>query len=296
MLLIQKRRVNMTIEVQITRSACCGVEAEEISSTVVEPVFDRSDAYDIKSVVRSAYTEAAQKGAGCGCSSTTSNDAAVFMDNDYENIEGYVADADLGLGCGIPTDIAGIEAGHRVLDLGSGAGIDAFIARDLVGESGSVIGVDFTPAMVELARKNNQKLGFTNVEFYLGDIESLPLEDNVVDVIVSNCVLNLVPDKAKAFSEMARVLAPGGHFCISDVVSRGELPEDVRHSAEQYAGCVAGAIDLDKYVALLAEAGFKNIQIVKERVVRVPVAVECDGAIVSITVRGDAPPAYVSPA
>jgi ubiquinone/menaquinone biosynthesis C-methylase UbiE len=177
------------------------------------------------------------------------------MDDTYDGKDGYVQDADLGLGCGIPTDVAGIETGHRVLDLGSGAGIDAFIARELVGDTGQVTGVDFTPEMVDLARTNNTKLGFENVEFLHGDIEQLPILDAQFDVVVSNCVLNLVPNKKQAFREMARVLSPGGHFCISDVVTRGELPDSVRRSAELYAGCVAGAMDQEEYITLLQEAG-----------------------------------------
>jgi arsenite methyltransferase len=286
----------MNVSIEIDREGCCGSEAAGITTTaddqhVDEQRLDPQNAEEIKDVVRSTYSKAAQSGTGCGCGCSTLDDPGVFMDESYGGQEGYVEDADLGLGCGIPTDVAGIEAGHRVLDLGSGAGIDAFIARELAGDGGHVTGVDFTPEMVELARVNKAKLGYENVDFLHGDIEQLPLGDDQIDVVVSNCVLNLVPDKEKAFREMARVLTPGGHFCISDVVTRGDLPENVRRSAELYAGCVAGAMDQDEYVSLLQQAGFENVTILKERDVRVPdLALESyDGAVVSITIRGDLP-------
>jgi ubiquinone/menaquinone biosynthesis C-methylase UbiE len=219
---------------------------------------------DLKWVVQEKYAEIAQQAkasekSGCcgpsGCCSTI--DYAVFADN-YDREKGYVPDADLGLGCGIPTQFAGINPGDSVLDLGSGAGNDCFVARALVGESGRVTGIDFTQAMVDRANANNTKLGFDNVSFVLGDIEAMPFEDNRFDVIVSNCVLNLVPDKQKAFSEMHRVLKAGGRFCVSDVVIKGTLPIKLQKDAELYAGCVSGALPMDEYLRIIQHQGFEQ--------------------------------------
>ena len=204
-------------------------------------------------------------GAG-GCSTEVYN----IMSDSYDTLEGYEPDADLGLGCGIPTEFAKIAEGDVVLDLGSGAGNDAFVARKLTGPSGKVIGVDFTEAMVTKARANAEKLKFHNVEFRYGDIEDLPLSDDTVDVVISNCVLNLVPNKRKAFNEIYRVLNKGGHFSISDVVLTGELPEGLQTAAEMYAGCVAGAIQKDRYIQKLEQAGFSNITIQKDKPIIIP--------------------------
>jgi arsenite methyltransferase len=179
--------------------------------------------------------------------------------------EGYVADADLALGCGIPTESAQIREGQRVLDLGSGAGNDVFIAQTLVGESGYVIGVDMSEAMIERANANKKKLGLNNVEFRFGEIEALPVESNSIDVVLSNCVLNLVPDKRKAFAEIFRALRPGGRFSISDVVLNGELPLQLQQAAEMYAGCVSGALQRETYLRVIQEVGFENITICKEK-------------------------------
>src|ERR1035437_5477594 len=176
---------------------------------------------------------------GSGCCST---DVYNIMSEDYNKLEGYNPDADLGLGCGLPTQFAKIKNGDVVVDLGSGAGNDAFIARHETGETGKVIGIDFTPAMIEKARRNNDVRGFNNVEFRQGDIEKIPLTSNVADVVVSNCVLNLVPNKDGVIKEILRVLKPGGHFSISDIVLEGHLPENIQNAAEMYAGCVSGAI------------------------------------------------------
>ena len=187
-----------------------------------------------------------------------------FAEN-YAQVAGYQSDADLGLGCGLPTEHAHINEGATVVDLGSGAGNDCFVARSLVGESGQVIGVDMTPKMIDKARQNAKKLGYDNVTFHYGEIEDLPLKSDIADVVVSNCVLNLVPNKTQAFRETFRILKPGGHFSISDVVIRGELPEGLRESAELYAGCVAGALPQEEYLQEVTQAGFQNIQIQKER-------------------------------
>ena len=192
------------------------------------------------------------------------------MSDDYTQLEGYNPDADLGLGCGLPTQFAKIKKGDVVIDLGSGAGNDCFVARNETGEDGRVIGIDFTPAMIERARANAQKLGFANVEFRQGDIENIPVSSNVADVIVSNCVLNLVPDKDKVFKEIFRVLKVGGHFSISDVVLIGELPEGLRKDAEMYAGCVSGAIQKKTYLELIEINGFSNVTIQKEKPINIP--------------------------
>nr|MBP8917728.1 arsenite methyltransferase [Chitinophagales bacterium] len=180
------------------------------------------------------------------------------------------ADADLGLGCGLPTEFAQIKKGDTVVDLGSGAGNDAFIARSIVGEDGRVIGIDMTETMIDLARKNAQKLKLENVEFRLGDIEKIPISNNKADVVVSNCVLNLVPDKLKAFTEMYRIIKPGGHFSVSDIVLVGNLQETIVKEAEMYAGCVSGAIQKDDYLAMISNAGFTKVEINKEKAITIP--------------------------
>jgi len=207
----------------------------------------------------------------CGATSSCCGDEVYsIMADDYTKLEGYHPDADLGLGCGVPTEFAKIKEGDTVLDLGSGAGNDAFIARRITGEKGKVIGVDFSEAMVEKARTNAEKVGFNNVEFRLGDIEKLPVGNNRIDVVLSNCVLNLVPNKKNVFSEIFRVLKPNAHFSISDIVLEGELPEKVKGAAEMYAGCVSGAIQKSAYIQLIEEIGFKNITIQKEKKIVIP--------------------------
>lgn len=231
----------------------------------------------IKERVKKKYAEIAFKAGTskqiscCGDATACCGDGSysVFAD-DYTKFTGYVREADLGLGCGSPIDNVEIKPGNTVLDLGSGAGNDVFVVRSILGETGTVIGVDMTEAMVEKARENNAKLGFQNVEFVLGEIENLPLEANSVDVVISNCVLNLVPDKARAFSEISRVLRPGGRFSISDIVTSGELPEQIRAAAEMYAGCIAGALIKQHYIEIAAAAGFHNIAVLKEKQIIIP--------------------------
>ncbi|HRW61841.1 MAG TPA: arsenite methyltransferase [Bacteroidales bacterium] len=231
---------------------------------------------DLKAIVKEKYTEIAkqskeQNETSCCSSSGCCGDLEISMIGDeYKNIKGHNPDADLGLGCGLPTEFAGIKAGDSVLDLGSGAGNDCFVARAIVGESGKVTGIDFTEAMQEKAIKNNEKLGYSNVEFVQGDIEEMPLPDNSFDVVISNCVLNLVPDKEKAFKEIYRVLKPGGHFCVSDVVIRGDLPEKIKQDAEMYAGCVSGALRKEDYLQIIKELNFKEIEIKKEKEIDIP--------------------------
>ena len=201
---------------------------------------------------------------GCG------SEVYSIMSDDYSLVEGYNADADLGLGCGLPTEFAKIKEGDTIIDLGSGAGNDAFIARRIAGDNGKIIGVDFTEKMIALARENAGKLKYNNVEFRLGDIDDLPVTSNMADVIVSNCVLNLVPNKHKVFSEVYRVLKPGGHFSISDIVLEGMLPAKWKQIAELYAGCVAGAISKAEYLGIIDEAGFTNIALQKEKEILLP--------------------------
>ncbi|TXT31456.1 MAG: type 11 methyltransferase [Chitinophagaceae bacterium] len=204
-------------------------------------------------------------GAG-GCSTEVYN----IMSDDYTKMEGYNADADLGLGCGLPTQFAKIKKGDTVVDLGSGAGNDCFVARAEAGETGKIIGIDFTPAMIAKAKANAAKLQFDNVQFREGDIEDMPLASDIADVVVSNCVLNLVPNKDGVFKEIFRVLKQGGHFSISDVVLVGQLPEALRKDAEMYAGCVAGAIQKEVYMELIHANGFTNIVLQKEKAIIIP--------------------------
>tara|TARA_Y100001972_G_scaffold126580_1_gene180727 strand:- start:19734 stop:20624 length:891 start_codon:yes stop_codon:yes gene_type:complete len=230
---------------------------------------------DLKNVVKERYARIAEQGkaenaASCCGATTPSNKVYNIMMDDYVGTEGYVEDADLGLGCGLPTQFAQIQKGDTVIDLGSGAGNDCFVARHETGVEGKVIGIDFTPAMIQKARKNAEKLGYNNVEFREGDIDDMPVNDNVADVIVSNCVLNLVPDKQKVIGEIFRVLKPGGHFSISDIVMVGELPEALREDAEMYAGCVAGAIQKEEYLQFIKDAGFQNITLQKEKPISIP--------------------------
>lgn len=229
----------------------------------------------IKEMVKQKYSEIAlqdQKtnassccGAG-GCSTEVYN----IMTDEYTHLEGYNSDADLKLGCGLPTEFAKINKGDTVIDLGSGAGNDCFVARHETGKSGKVIGIDFTQTMIDKARINADKLGYNNVEFRLGDIENIPVAAEMADVVVSNCVMNLVPDKPKAFSEVYRILKPSGHFSISDIVLTGDLPDKIMNAAEMYAGCVASAILKEDYLQIIKDAGFKNLSIQKEKPISIP--------------------------
>ncbi|HTI92339.1 MAG TPA: arsenite methyltransferase [Puia sp.] len=273
-------------------------------------------AEQIKDMVRQKYSEIALQdkdnnqasccGSGC-CSIETAN----IMTDDYSTLEGYNPDADLGLGCGLPTQFARIKKGDVVIDLGSGAGNDAFVARAETGETGKVIGIDFTPAMIDKARANAEKLNFHNVEFRQGDIEKMPVTSNIADVIVSNCVLNLVPNKNGVIREIFRVLKPGGHFSISDIVLVGALPQKIQEAAEMYAGCVSGAIQKQAYLELIDVNGFTNVILQKEKPIIIPddilsqylspeeiTAFKQSGTgIVSVTVYGEKPkdPACCAP-
>lgn len=271
-------------------------------------------ASDIKDMVRAKYGEIAaqskeQNAASCcGAGECSTVDYTIFAE-DYSKMKGYLADADLALGCGVPTEFAQIHEGDVVVDLGSGAGNDAFVARAITGESGKVIGIDMTPQMIDKARENADKLGFNNVEFRLGDIENIPIAANRADVVISNCVLNLVPDKRRAFEEMFRILKPGGHFSVSDVVLNGELPDGLRNDAEMYAGCVSGAIQMDTYLHLLHDVGFTTITVQKQKTIELPDDILANylsaeeiasmragqTGILSITVYGEKPASTCAP-
>jgi len=268
---------------------------------------------NLKEMVKQKYSQIALQtkednessccGAG-GCSVEVYN----IMSDDYTTLDGYNPDADLGLGCGLPTQFAKIKAGDTVVDLGSGAGNDCFIARAEAGETGKVIGIDFTPAMLEKARSNAEKRGFNNVEFRQGDIENMPVSADTANVVVSNCVLNLVPNKDGVFKDIFRVLKPGGHFSISDVVLIGDLPGALRKDAEMYSGCISGAIQKDEYLDLIKANGFENITLQKQKPIILPVDILANylnqeeltefkkgkAGIFSITVYADKPVAMKS--
>ncbi|UZR94940.1 arsenite methyltransferase [Chondrinema litorale] len=230
---------------------------------------------EIKKMVKEKYSKIALQDRDYNsstCCGATSNSEEVYniMQDDYSDLQGYKKEGDLGLGCGLPTQFARIQKGDTVIDLGSGAGNDCFVARYEAGETGKVIGIDFTEAMIDKARLNAEKLGYNNVEFRFGDIEEMPVNNDVADVVVSNCVLNLVPNKKEVVAEIFRVLKPGGHFSISDIVLSGDLPEALRQDAEMYAGCVSGAIQKETYLSFIEQAGFENITIQKEKVILIP--------------------------
>ena len=225
---------------------------------------------ELKDIAKIAEQGKAENASSCCGATKPSNKVYNIMMDDYSETDGYVEDADLGLGCGLPTQFAKINKGDTVIDLGSGAGNDCFVARHETGAEGKVIGIDFTPIMIEKARNNAEKFNYNNVEFREGDIDAMPVSDNVADVIVSNCVLNLVPNKQKVIAEMYRVLKPSGHFSVSDIVLVGNLPDALKEDAEMYAGCVAGAIQKSEYLQLIIDQGFQNIKIQKEKTIVIP--------------------------
>jgi arsenite methyltransferase len=230
------------------------------------------DQENIKKAVQERYGKIAEEASSCcgpksscGCGSSSSRDVSASIGYSGEQMQSVPSDANLGLGCGNPVAIASLKPGETVLDLGSGAGFDCFLAANQVGKNGKIIGVDMTPAMISKARQNAKKGEYTNVEFRLGEIENLPAADNSVDVIISNCVINLAPDKAKVFAEAYRVLKPGGRFMISDLVVLKELPEVIRESVQAYVGCIAGALLKDDYLKTVEKTGYKNIKVISEK-------------------------------
>lgn len=228
---------------------------------------------ELKKLVKQKYGEIASQDKATSCCATSccsSTEVYNIMNEDYSSLNGYNIDADLGLGCGLPTQFARIKTGDTVIDLGSGAGNDCFVARAETGETGKIIGIDFTPEMLTKARMNAVKRGFKNVEFREGDIENMPVGGSSVDVVISNCVLNLLPQKDMIYKEIFRVLKPGGHFCISDIVLEGELPQPLIEAAEMYAGCVSGAIQKDRYLIEIFSAGFQNVKVEKQKTIVIP--------------------------
>jgi len=226
---------------------------------------------EVRKVVRKGYAQVARSGSSCcapqnPCCGATNVTADISKKIGYtdEDIQSVPEGANLGLGCGNPVALASLKEGDIVLDLGSGAGFDCFLAANSVGKTGKVIGTDMTPEMVEKARENAHKGGYENVEFRLGEIENLPVADNYVDVIISNCVINLSPDKGRVFQEAFRVLKPGGRLMVSDMVLVSELPDSIKNSVAAYIGCLAGAIMQDEYVEAIKAAGFKQVRIVDE--------------------------------
>lgn len=257
--------MNTKEEKSCCSSDCCSSNEKE-DKTIIET------STEIKKMVKDKYSQIAENNSGCcsnSCCSSSENDYSIFAE-DYTSLDGYIKDADLNLGCGIPTEFTNIKKGDAVVDLGCGAGNDVFIARALVGDEGKVIGIDMTEKMIEKAKSNNLKLGYNNIEFRLGEIEDIPLKDNFADVVVSNCVLNLVPDKSKAFSEISRILKSGGHFCVSDIVLQGEISDELRKDASLYAGCISGALQKNDYIKKIEDAGFSNIEIKKEKKLELP--------------------------
>ena len=249
------------LELPIAESNCCAPNCCSGDST--------AEAQDLKAIVREKYGAIAERTDAPGCCGTPDGTYSIMAD-EYDQLAGYAPTADLKLGCGLPTEFAQIKPGDTVVDLGSGAGNDCFVARAETGEAGQVIGVDFTDAMIRKARANVLKLGYNNVSFVQGDIEDVPLPEGIADVVVSNCVFNLVPNKQKAFAEAHRILKTGAHFSISDIVLEGDLPAALQKDAELYAGCVAGAIQMSDYLQLLEDQGFNNITIQKKKAIQLP--------------------------
>ena len=245
---------------------------------------------EIKSAVKEKYGEIARKSASCcgptcGCGTDAGIAGTITMNDLYSDVDAEVREsADLGLGCGTPAAFADLEEGMTVLDLGSGAGIDVFVAAKKVGGSGRVIGVDMTEEMIKRAEANKSKLKAANTEFRLGEIENLPVASASVDRIISNCVINLVPDKRRAFAEMYRVMKPGGKFTVSDIVSVGQIPEEVRKDLTEWAGCVSGALDREEYLGIARAAGFRDVNVVSDKPYTLDVTVRF--GLHSITVSG----------
>lgn len=226
---------------------------------------------EIKKIVRKRYAKVAETNSSCCasasscCSAPTSKEVSSMIGYSEAEMTAVPEGANLGLGCGNPTAMASLKEGERVLDLGAGAGFDCFLAANKVGKEGKVIGVDMTPEMIDKARANAKKGKYTNVEFRLGEIENLPAADNSVDVVISNCVINLSPNKKRVFEEAFRVLSPKGRLMVSDIVLLKKLPESIRKNVEAYSSCISGAEIKDKYVELIRKAGFQDVKIIEEK-------------------------------
>ena len=231
-------------------------EQSAVRSRVSPFFFSKMDSKKIKSIVKENYTKIAT-GKKCGCSCSCSDAKQISKSIGYSDEEiSNVPEANLGLGCGNPTAMAMIKEGDTVLDLGSGAGFDAFLAAKRVGKNGKVIGVDFSEEMIKRAENNAKKYNYNNVEFVYGDIEELPIKDNSINVIISNCVINLAPSKEKVFKESFRALKKGGKMFVSDIVLLGELTEEQKNNDDLISGCVAGAIQKEDYISIIKDAGF----------------------------------------
>ena len=246
---------------------------------------------EIRKSVRAGYAKIAKEGSSCcnksgaSCcnSKQSARDISKSIGYSEEDINNAPDEANLGLGCGNPLALASLKEGETVLDLGSGAGFDCFLAANKVGEKGRVIGVDMTPEMLEKARENARKNNYTNVEFRLGEIESLPIPDNFVDIIISNCVINLSPDKNRVFQEAYRVLKPGGRLMVSDIVLTKELPDFIRSSVQAYIGCISGAMLEEEYLGAIEAAGFQDVRVADETGIATD-SLENDPTAVSIAV------------
>jgi len=243
---------------------------------------------EVKEYVKKTYGEMTRTEGSCclscGCGPSSTN-IALRIGYSEEDLRNIPEDSIMGLGCGNPVALASLKEGETVLDLGSGGGIDVFLAAKKVGKGGKAIGVDMTEEMIRKATFTASKYGYENVEFRPGEIENLPVEDGSVDVVISNCVINLSPDKDKVFREAYRVLKPGGRIMISDIVIEGELPDEVRKSFEAWAGCIAGALEKSQYLETIRSAGFRNVNIVSESTLTIDVSQELKGSIASVQVE-----------
>jgi len=258
---------------------------------------------EVKKLVRESYAEIARNQSSCCapenscCVTESSCCGGVDPTQDISKRIGYTDEeivsvpegANLGLGCGNPIALASLREGETVLDLGSGAGFDCFLAANKIGESGKVIGVDMTPEMIDKARENAQKGDYGNVEFRLGEIENIPAADSSVDIVISNCVINLSPDKKRVFQEAFRVLQPDGRLMVSDIVLLQELPDFIRNSPEAYVGCISGAIMKDEYLGAIREAGFQDVKIIDETAIHIETTDENPTSVASIKVQGTKP-------
>lgn len=243
---------------------------------------------EIKEHVKKRYSEIAQSGESCcssSCCTPSTTDRALRIGYSEDEIRDIPEASIMGLGCGNPVALASLKEGENVLDLGSGGGIDVFLAAEKVGAKGRVIGVDMTEEMIDRARATALEHGYENVEFRFGEIENLPIEDGSVNVVISNCVINLSPDKEKVFRETHRVLKTGGRIMISDIVTEGELPDEVRKNFDAWAGCIAGALKKDQYLDTIRRAGFKDVRIISQSTFDLGLTQELRGRITSVQVE-----------
>jgi arsenite methyltransferase len=254
---------------------------------VIEMTIQKAEEKRIKNFVKNRYATIAKKReACCSCNGVTVMEQAKAIGYCADELQEIPPTAVMGLGCGNPAGLASLKKGETVLDLGSGAGVDVFLAANKVGETGWVIGVDMTPEMIRRAKLNARKGGYKNVQFRIGEIENLPVEDESVDVIISNCVINLSPDKERVFAEGFRVLRPGGRMAISDIVTDCELPDDIKSSFAAWAECIGGALQRKEYLSAIRKAGFSRIKVLDEKVfLEKGMSEKIKGRIISIKVE-----------